>query len=530
MIKTLILPVGPPGSGKSTLTNGLQQFMTAISRPCSVANLDPANDVVPYTPAFDVRELVSVEEVMEREELGPNGGVLWAMEEIEANLEWLEDRLAECEDTVVLDPPGQPELTIHHLALPRILQRLEKIGYRIVVLQLLDSVVLTRPSLYLSSLLLCVRGMLHLPYPVVNIFTKIDNLRSLGGADLPFNLDFYTEVQDLTYLLPELSREQSSTAAGGSGKWEKLNEALVDLIQDFGLVGFETLAVEDRASMFSLLKAIDRASGYLLSTTRNADPDTGATTDDSASVWAQAMSENWTGKMDVRDVQERWVDRREEYDELERKGWEEEARMAGALPEQSAAEAVRTHARERGAEWVEGDDDGEEEDEVLREQREWEERRRRDPGLKDRSSRKIRIVFVQHNDKDPDDPIYEGKPTWELMFSPRKDDGAELLVFKDVGNVFESNAQLGQELRRQGITRIAVTGLQSDCCVRASIRGAIASGFDAANITLLQGAHSTFDAADASRSYAQIKQDVEEELACLGVQLQGWRDFTPLDV
>ncbi|KAI6790781.1 putative ATP binding protein [Hortaea werneckii] len=392
MIKTLILPVGPPGSGKSTLTNGLQQFMTAISRPCSVANLDPANDVVPYTPAFDVRELVSVEEVMEREELGPNGGVLWAMEEIEANLEWLEDRLAECEDTVVLDPPGQPELTIHHLALPRILQRLEKIGYRIVVLQLLDSVVLTRPSLYLSSLLLCVRGMLHLPYPIVNIFTKIDNLRSLGGADLPFNLDFYTEVQDLTYLLPELSREQSSTAAGGSGKWEKLNSALVELIQDFGLVGFETLAVEDRASMFSLLKAIDRASGYLLSTTRNADPETGATTDDSASVWAQAMSENWTGKMDVRDVQERWVDRREEYDELERKGWEEEARMAGALPEQSAAEAVRTHARERGAEWVEGDDDddGEEEDEVLRAQREWEERRRRDPGVDEGGTRAVR--------------------------------------------------------------------------------------------------------------------------------------------
>ncbi|KAI7278786.1 putative ATP binding protein [Hortaea werneckii] len=394
MIKTLILPVGPPGSGKSTLTNGLQQFMTAISRPCSVANLDPANDVVPYVPAFDVRELVSVEEVMEREELGPNGGVLWAMEEIEANLEWLEERLAECEDTVVLDPPGQPELTIHHLALPRILQRLEKMGYRIIILQLLDSVVLTRPSLYLSSLLLCVRGMLHLPYPIVNILTKIDNLRSLGGADLPFNLDFYTEVQDLTYLLPELNREQqqTSTPGGGGGnseggKWERLNEALVELIQDFGLVGFETLAVEDRGSMFSLLKAIDRASGYLLSTTRNVDPTTGGTVDDEASVWAQAMSENWTGKMDVRDVQERWVERREEWDELERKGWEEEARLAGALPEQSSAEAVRAHARERGAEWV---DDDEEEDEVLREQREWEDRRRREPGVDGGGTKAVR--------------------------------------------------------------------------------------------------------------------------------------------
>ncbi|TKA58635.1 hypothetical protein B0A55_11632, partial [Friedmanniomyces simplex] len=64
------------------------QFMTAIARPCSVANLDPANDNVPYEPAFDVRDLVSVEEVMEREGLGPNGGVLWAMEEVEANFEW----------------------------------------------------------------------------------------------------------------------------------------------------------------------------------------------------------------------------------------------------------------------------------------------------------------------------------------------------------------------------------------------------------------------------------------------------------
>jgi len=87
-MRTLILPTGPPGAGKSTLTNGLQQFMTAIARPCSVANLDPANDNVPYEPAFDVRDLVSVEEVMEREELGPNGGVLWAMEEVEANFEW----------------------------------------------------------------------------------------------------------------------------------------------------------------------------------------------------------------------------------------------------------------------------------------------------------------------------------------------------------------------------------------------------------------------------------------------------------
>lgn len=95
-MRTLIVPIGPPGSGKSTLCNGLQQFMKAINRPCSAANLDPANDNITYDAAFDVRDLVSVEDVMEREELGPNGGVLWAMEELEANFDWLEEHLDEC--------------------------------------------------------------------------------------------------------------------------------------------------------------------------------------------------------------------------------------------------------------------------------------------------------------------------------------------------------------------------------------------------------------------------------------------------
>jgi hypothetical protein len=48
------------------------------------------------------------------------------------------------------------------------------------------------------------------------------------------------------------------------------------------------------------------------------------------------------------------------------------------------------------------------------------------------SSRKTKIVFVQHDDKDPNDPLHKGKPTWELEFNPREDDDAESLVSKDV--------------------------------------------------------------------------------------------------
>jgi hypothetical protein len=80
--------------------------MNAINRPCSVANLDPANDNVPYQDeaAFDVRDLVDVDEVMEREQLGPNGGVLWAMEEVETNFDWLEQQLEQCGKISILCP------------------------------------------------------------------------------------------------------------------------------------------------------------------------------------------------------------------------------------------------------------------------------------------------------------------------------------------------------------------------------------------------------------------------------------------
>lgn len=67
--------------------------MSAIGRKCSVVNLDPANDQTSYPCALDVRDLVTLEDIMAQEELGPNGGTLYAIEELEHNFEWLENGL-----------------------------------------------------------------------------------------------------------------------------------------------------------------------------------------------------------------------------------------------------------------------------------------------------------------------------------------------------------------------------------------------------------------------------------------------------
>lgn len=155
--------------------------------------------------------------------------------------------------------------------------------------------------------------------PHLNVLTKIDKLSNY--SPLPFNLDFYTEVQDLSYLLPHL--EEESSVMRGS-KFEGLNTAIVELVESFGLVGFETLAVEDKRSMMHLLQVIDRAGGYAFGGAEGAND----------TVWQVAMREGVT-TMDVKDVQERWLDAKDEFDEKERREWEEQARQLEA----KAAEA-----------------------------------------------------------------------------------------------------------------------------------------------------------------------------------------------
>lgn len=151
--------------------------------------------------------------------------------------------------------------------------------------------------------------------PHLNVITKIDKLASY--APLPFNLDYYTEVQDLSYLIPHLAQENPVMQ---HPKFEGLHNAIVELVEDFGLVGFETLAVEDKRSMMTLLQAIDRAGGYAFGGAEGAND----------TVWQVAMREGM-GTLDVRDVQERWIDSKEEYDELERREMEEAAKAPEGL-------------------------------------------------------------------------------------------------------------------------------------------------------------------------------------------------------
>lgn len=124
--------IGPPGSGKTTYCLGMSEFLRALGRRVAVVNLDPANEGLPYECAVDVGELVGLGDVMDALQLGPNGGLLYCMEYLEANLDWLRAKLDPLRGHYFLfDCPGQVELCTHHGALRSIFSQMAQWDLRV---------------------------------------------------------------------------------------------------------------------------------------------------------------------------------------------------------------------------------------------------------------------------------------------------------------------------------------------------------------------------------------------------------------
>jgi nicotinamidase-related amidase len=96
----------------------------------------------------------------------------------------------------------------------------------------------------------------------------------------------------------------------------------------------------------------------------------------------------------------------------------------------------------------------------------------------------VPVVWVQHQSEQ----LPEGSDAWRYVTELPQAEG-EPVVHKRYGDSFE-DTNLEDELARRGIGRLVVTGAQTDACIRSTIHGAFARGYD----TVLVGdAHTTED-------------------------------------
>jgi nicotinamidase-related amidase len=96
----------------------------------------------------------------------------------------------------------------------------------------------------------------------------------------------------------------------------------------------------------------------------------------------------------------------------------------------------------------------------------------------------VPIVWVQHSDED----LEKGSDAWEYVPELARQE-SEPLVQKTYGDSFETT-DLEAVLAAAGIGRLVVTGAQTDACIRSTIHGAFARGYD---VTLVGDAHTTED-------------------------------------
>lgn len=250
--------VGPPGSGKTTYCAGMMQFFNASGRKSAVFNMDPANENVPYKPDVDIAELVSADKIASTLSLGPNGCLLYAMEFLEKNLTWLDKKLAEYKDHYILfDFPGQVELYTHNECIRTIVQHLIRAGHRISAVNLVDAHYCSDPAKFIAVMLTSVTTMLQLELPAVNVLSKVDLIEQYG--ELPQNLQFFTETGDLRMLLSKFEEDPLMN------KYAKLNEALIDIVEDFPFVAYQTLDIQNKESVIRLLAVVDKSNGYIYS-------------------------------------------------------------------------------------------------------------------------------------------------------------------------------------------------------------------------------------------------------------------------
>lgn len=94
------------------------------------------------------------------------------------------------------------------------------------------------------------------------------------------------------------------------------------------------------------------------------------------------------------------------------------------------------------------------------------------------------VIWVRHTSGE----LPTDSPQWQIVDALSPEPG-EAIVEKTHGNTFE-DTEFEEVLSAKDVGHLVVTGAQSDACIRSTIHGGFARGYD---VTLVSDAHTTED-------------------------------------
>ena len=173
----VVFITGTAGAGKSLLTASLLSWYHEKSQNAIAVNLDPGVVALPYEPEVDVRTMIDLQEIMQKYSLGPNGALIFASDLIASKLPEIQDEIdASNADFVIVDTPGQIELFAFRESGPFVAKGLRADSK--TALFLVDSMLASTPTNFLSLLLLATSVQLRMELPLLQVLSKTDIARN----------------------------------------------------------------------------------------------------------------------------------------------------------------------------------------------------------------------------------------------------------------------------------------------------------------------------------------------------------------
>ncbi|XP_047020528.1 GPN-loop GTPase 1 [Helicoverpa zea] len=192
-----LIILGMAGAGKTSFTRRLSNKVVEGSRPYLI-NLDPACREVPYPANIDIRDTVNYKEVMKQYGLGPNGGIVTALNLFSTKFGQVVDLIEKAgkkHKYCIIDTPGQIEVFTWSASGTIVTEALAS-SCPTVVVYVMDTVRSVSPVTFMSNMLYACSILYKTRLPFIVVMNKTDVVDNSYAVEWMRDFEAFQEALD----------------------------------------------------------------------------------------------------------------------------------------------------------------------------------------------------------------------------------------------------------------------------------------------------------------------------------------------